>query len=57
MLIINKAKQAIINNPNTHLSYMGLQNCTEYATIYPPNSSNLLNWQQYITIGIYNFNP
>jgi hypothetical protein len=40
-----------------HLSYLGLQNCSEYPSVYPPNSSNLLNWQQYITIGINNFNP
>lgn len=44
------------NHYFTHVSYQGLQLCSAFPIIYPQGSPNLLNWMQYISIGILNFN-
>ena len=45
------------NNYFTHVSYSGLQNCSEYSSIYPIGSSNELNLIQYFQIAIFTFLP
>ncbi len=41
----------------THACYNGLQNTTDYPDIYPQDSPNFLNYSQYVSIGIFIFNP
>lgn len=40
-----------------HLSYDGLQLSRQFPLVYPTGSQNSLNWEQYISIGVLNFNP
>lgn len=41
----------------THLCTVGLESSISFPIIYPSGSSNLLNRNQYLTIGIFTFNP